>query len=147
MKALVLSLLVLTSASPAVACLGGHIKSLKIGNAVIAEIDMSASRVRITDNDSELLSLAWVKPQPQSQSPGDVILAPALNTLPICGFTGTQSCDYDQGLPNRLRLTEQPTGKLLVRVLVKGKERSFTATGFYRTRGSCGGEIQADKRL
>ncbi|HEX4922730.1 MAG TPA: hypothetical protein VFV50_01540, partial [Bdellovibrionales bacterium] len=92
MKSMLFSLLVLVSANVALACPGGNLKILKDGETEIAEVNFSSNRVRVTDSRSELLFLGWT---PANQ---EIMLT-------ICGGQAGETCDFDQGLPNRLRLT------------------------------------------
>jgi hypothetical protein len=127
----IVSFLLVTFAPVAMACPGGHVKSLTYGPAEIGQIDMIGNRVKVVHPDAELLSIVY--------SPVNEI------ALIVCGLGAPETCDYDQGLPAAVTggkpLSSQPDSHLLIDIRVGGKTIRFDATDFYVARGSCGGLV------
>ena len=114
----------------ALACPGGHLKSLVDGDVTLAEVDMSVNRVRVVDDRTELLSISWTPEQQEI-------------TRLVCGhpMAEVEVCDHDQGLLD-IDLNSNHGSTLLVSLRRGKKELEYKVTNFRRTRGSCGGTVE-----
>lgn len=135
MKTLLFAILFTMTAQSALACPGGHLKTLKSGQTVIGEVDMKANQVRITADNAELLSIhATLPPKDLSQV--------------LCGSESAGAahmCDTTGQTLNNLRggLRGNPEAILSINVKVGSKEMLFNVTDFFVTRSMrCGAEIQ-----